>query len=255
MDRRILHGRLHTLRSIQAGRIRDDASRQYASKRRDNGIIEIKSLLTGLVRKMFDSRKVEIFILERGTRRKRILDVGCGDCGLLIKLAEGNLLSELWCVDTYIERAVKNIDRRGLSQRIKCVCAKAESIPLESHFFDFVYSFRSLHEFYNPVRALKEVRRLLVSKGELIIADWKKEAKTGVFERYYGKEQLLKFLESAGYNLQYVKLKEIGSFNVILYSEKYFQRNFSKALSTSFSPSFLRFSDVGMPFSSQPTAS
>jgi len=203
---------------------------------------------------MFDSRKVESFILERGARLKRILDVGCGDCGLLIKLAERNRLSELWCVDTYIERAVKNIDRRGLSQRIKCVRAKAENIPLESHFFDFIYSFRSLHEFCNHVRALKEIRRLLASKGELIIADWKKEAKTGVFERYYGKEQLLEFFESTGYDLQHVKLKEIGRFNIILYSEKGFQRNFSKALSTSFSPSFLRFSDVGMPFSSQPTA-
>jgi ubiquinone/menaquinone biosynthesis C-methylase UbiE len=204
---------------------------------------------------MFDTRKVENFILKRGAKRKRILDVGCGDCGLLIKLAERNRLSELWCVDTYIERAAKNINRRGFSQRIKCVRAKAENIPLESHFFDFIYSFRSLHEFYSPARALKEIRRLLASKGELIIADWKKGAKTGVFERYYGKEELLKFLESAGYDLQYVKLKEIGRFNIILYSEKSFQRNFAKALSASFSPSFLRISDVGMPFSSQPTAS
>jgi len=204
---------------------------------------------------MFDTRKVEIFIVERGARRKRILDVGCGDCRLLIKLAKRNLLSELWCVDTYIERAVKNINRRGFSQRIKCVRAKAENIPLESHFFNSIYSFRSLHEFYNPVRALKEIRRLLASKGELIIADWKKEVKTGMFERYYGKEELLKLLESAGYDLHYVKLKEIGRFNIILYSEKDFQRNFSKAASTSFSPSFLRISDSGIPFSSQPTAS
>lgn len=171
---------------------------------------------------MFDEHKVENFILKQGAKHKRILDVGCGDGRLLIKLAERNRLSELWCVDTYIESAVKNVNRRGFSQRIKCVCAEAEDIPLESHFFDFIYSFRSLHEFYNPARALKEIKRLLASNGETIIADWKKGAKTGVFERYYRKDKLLEFLESAGYDLQRVKLKEIGSFNIVSYSEKEF---------------------------------
>jgi len=203
---------------------------------------------------MFDEHKVENFILKRGVKHKRTLDVGCGDGRLLIKLADRNRFSELWCVDTYIGDAVKNINRKGFNQRIKCLNAEAEDIPLESHFFDFIYSFRSLHEFHNPAIALKEIRRLLASNGEIIIVDWKKGAKTGVFERYYGKDELLKFLESAGYDLRCAKLKEIGRFNIILYSEKDFQRNFSKALSTSFSPSFLRISGLGMPFSSQPTA-
>ncbi len=171
---------------------------------------------------MFDKRKVENFILELGAKDERILDVGCGDGRLLVKLAARNQLSELWCVDTCIESAVKNVNRRGLSQRIKCVCAEAEDIPLESHFFDFIYSFRSLHEFHNPTSALKEIRRLLASNGEIVIADWKKGAKTGVFERYYGKDMLLEFLESAGYDLRCVRLKEIGRFNTVSYSEKEF---------------------------------
>jgi ubiquinone/menaquinone biosynthesis C-methylase UbiE len=144
------------------------------------------------------------------------LDVGCGD-GELIELARRNSFSELRCINTYIEDALNNIMRRGFSQRIKCVAAKAEDIPFESRFFYFIYSIRSLHEFYNPVKALKEIRRLLNPNGEMIIIDWKKGAYTGAFETYYGKYELRKFLEQAGAHPRNVKMKEIGRFN-LLYS-------------------------------------
>lgn len=169
---------------------------------------------------MSDWGEIEDSVLKTGAKYERILDVGCGDGELLIKLAEVSSSSELWCVDTYIDHAVNNIDREGFSQRIKCLKAEAEDIPLESHFFDFIYSIRSLHEFHSPVKALKEIKRLLASNGEIVIADWKKEAKTSVFERYYGKDELLKFLQESGYNFRCVKLKEIGRFNIILYSDK-----------------------------------
>lgn len=169
---------------------------------------------------MSDEHMVEDFILKRGATRKRILDVGCGGGELLIKLAKVNPFSELWCVNTCVEDALHNVRREGLNQRIKCVNTNAEDIPLESHFFDFICSFRSLHEFYNPVKALKEIKRLLTPNGEMIIIDWKKGAYTGAFERYYGKDELRKFLERAGYNLRNVKMKEIGRFNVLLYSER-----------------------------------
>lgn len=169
---------------------------------------------------MSDEHIVEDFVLKRGIMHKRVLDVGCGEGELLIKLAKINPFSELWCVNTYTEDALHNIMREGFNQRIRCIDAKAEGIPLKSHFFDFIYSIRSLHEFYNPVKAFEEIKRLLTPNGEMIIIDWKKGACTGPFERYYGKDELRKFLEQAGYDLRNVKMKEIGRFNVLLYSGK-----------------------------------
>ena len=169
---------------------------------------------------MNDEHMIEDFILKRGRDHQNILDVGCGDGELLIEIAKRNGIAELYCVDTSIEYARNNIERKGYGSRIKCVDAKAENIPLESHSFDFIFSVRSLHEFSNPVKVLKEIKRLLSLYGEVIIVDWKKGTNTGVEERYYGKEELKQFIKKSRFNVHNIKIEESGRFNIISYSEK-----------------------------------
>ena len=148
------------------------------------------------------------------------MDVGCGDAELLIQIAKRNEIAELYCTDPYIEDARNNIKRKGYCSRIKCIRAEAENIHLENHSFDFIYSFRSLHEFSDPVKALKEIKRLLTRDGQMLIVDWKKGAPTGVQEKYYGKEELKEFLKLAGYDEHKIRIEESGRFNIMSYSGK-----------------------------------
>lgn len=170
---------------------------------------------------MFDEYKIEEFILKKGEGHQKILDVGCGDGKLLIEMAKKNKFARLWCMDLYVEYARNNIKRKGYSSRIKCIEAKAENIPLESRFFDLIYSLESLHEFDDPIKALKETRRLLNPRGEVIIVDWKHGEKTGAWwERYCKKEELIEFMKKAGYDIDNIKIEESGRFNIISYSGK-----------------------------------
>ncbi|MCK4335638.1 MAG: class I SAM-dependent methyltransferase [Candidatus Aenigmarchaeota archaeon] len=166
---------------------------------------------------MSDEDVMEDFILERGENRKKILDVGCGDGKLLIKLAERNKSSELYCVDLHAEYARSNIERDGYSHRIKCITAKAEDIPLEDRSFDLIFCLRSLHEFSDPVKSLQEIKRMLAPDGEAIIIDWRREAETGVREKYYGKREIREFMEKAEYDTNNIKIKEVNRFNIVLY--------------------------------------
>ena len=167
-----------------------------------------------------DEDIVEDIILKKGKNHQKILDVGCDDGELLVEIAEKNKFAELWCTDLYVEDARTNVKEEGYSSRIKCIDAKAENIPLESQYLDFIYSVRSFHEFPNPVKALKEIKRLLTPDGETIIIDWKKGADTGVKEKYYGKEELKEFMEEAGFDEEKIRIEESGRFNIISYSGK-----------------------------------
>ena len=168
---------------------------------------------------MSDENMAEDFILKKTENHQRILDVGCGDAGLLIKIAKRNKSAELNCVDSEVEYARSNIEKGGYSHRIKCVDAKAERIPFKSHSFDFIYSLRSLHEFYDPVKVLGKIKRLLIPSGDIMIIDWKRGANTGVIERYYAEGEIKEFMKQAGYNVDNIKIEEVNRFNVVSYSE------------------------------------
>jgi ubiquinone/menaquinone biosynthesis C-methylase UbiE len=94
---------------------------------------------------------------------KAVLDVGCGPRGSL-EWATGAKdrvgLDPL--ADSY--RAL-GIDRHAM----RYVCAPAEAIPFEDEYFDIVASFNSLDHVGDPVIAARELARVLMPGGTLLL--------------------------------------------------------------------------------------
>jgi len=100
------------------------------------------------------------------------LDVGCGTGYALGRIAasiEGK--GRFYGVDLsqkMIDKAKENFKDEDNFHFVK---ANAESIPLDSDLFDIIICTNSFHHYLNPVKALKEMRRLLKSAGKAYILD------------------------------------------------------------------------------------
>ena len=109
---------------------------------------------------------VNCFGIEPG---EKILDVGCGE-GVLVpylldRLGPSGFVVEL---DNSLEM-LKGAARKSARQ-IQCVWAGVEMLPLVDADFDRVICFASFPHFANPVKALKQIHRVLKSAGTLVIA-------------------------------------------------------------------------------------
>jgi ubiquinone/menaquinone biosynthesis C-methylase UbiE len=106
--------------------------------------------------------------------RSRILDCSCGGGAEAVALAglvpEGEVVGS----DLSVEM-VSAADERARRQGIRNVAFfQADVTNLPEHFaeqFDFVYCSFSFHHYTEPVRALKEMRRVLRPDGYLFIVD------------------------------------------------------------------------------------
>jgi ubiquinone/menaquinone biosynthesis C-methylase UbiE len=67
-----------------------------------------------------------------------------------------------------IEKAIHNLGDRD---NVRFIRADVESIPLDDNFFDIVICTNSFHHYLNPVKALKEMCRLMKKGGKIYILD------------------------------------------------------------------------------------
>lgn len=100
------------------------------------------------------------------------LDIGCGTgwaVGQVAKLVNDQGL--FYGVDLspkMIQKAKSNFNSRD---HLFFTQANAESLPLDSNFFDIIICTNSFHHYPNPVKALAEMYRLLKSGGKVYILD------------------------------------------------------------------------------------
>ena len=94
---------------------------------------------------------------------KRVLDVGCGPRGSLEWAA---MASECVGLDPLAEEYA-TLGCRG--DRMRYVTAHAEEMPLPDGHFDVVASFNSLDHVDNPLRAIREIHRVLRPGGYFLL--------------------------------------------------------------------------------------
>lgn len=109
---------------------------------------------------------VDCFGIEPG---EKILDVGCGE-GVLVPYLLDRLGPSGFVVELDISLEMLKGAARKSARQIQCVWAGVETLPLVDADFDRVICFASFPHFANPVKALKQIHRVLKSAGTLVIA-------------------------------------------------------------------------------------
>ena len=105
------------------------------------------------------------------TGNETLLEVGCGP-GIMVSMF-ARFFKSVYAVDItpkMIEKAAERIKREGLDNVYFDVC-KAESLPYDNDFFDFVYSRFTLHHLKDPAIAIPEMARVVRPGGKIILQD------------------------------------------------------------------------------------
>ena len=100
----------------------------------------------------------------------RVLDIGCGTGVLLRRALDADGSRTVVGVDITLEMLRQAALR--LPTTAPLVCASGDSIPLRCSSVDLVVSTSALHYMLDPIKMLKEARRLLVPGGTVIVGDW-----------------------------------------------------------------------------------
>ena len=129
-------------------------------------------------------------IANKSTECKKIVDVGCGKGRYILKLAEKLPENQYFAVDIstnvmkYFDNKTKIIKTQG----------GLTSIPYEDNFFDIAYTCEALEHAVDIKSAVKELCRVVMPGGKVIIID-KNKCMYGYFEieqweQWFDKEEL-----------------------------------------------------------------
>ncbi|MDH5754020.1 MAG: class I SAM-dependent methyltransferase [Candidatus Bathyarchaeota archaeon] len=97
-------------------------------------------------------------------RRKKILDIGCGDGSFIVRFKK---YCEVFGVDIS-SRAIKIAKEAGVdAYKVNVSC---EKLPFEGEYFDVVYMGDVIEHLINPDLAVNEATRVIKSNGFLVLS-------------------------------------------------------------------------------------
>src|SRR3989344_8801524 len=99
--------------------------------------------------------------------RGNVLDIGCADGNLTIKIADFLPRTNIYGIDLY-EKVINFAKSRN--SRVNFLVADAAKLPFKNNFFDAVICVEALEHMPDIGNVLAEIKRVLKSDGKLIIA-------------------------------------------------------------------------------------
>ena len=153
-----------------------------------------------------------------------ILDLGCGNGILLKKLKFYG--AKLCGADISAEMIRYAQERLGDNAELKVT--DSENLPWEDNYFDTIVCTLSFHHFPNPEKSLNEIRRVLKSKGRLIIGELAFPGLIRILRncylrswfnksgdvKIYSKNNWIKMLGNAGF--KEIEIEKTGSFTALI---------------------------------------
>ena len=131
---------------------------------------------------------------------KHVLDLGCGDCGLVRYLAD-NHGRQVTGVDISSESFPSYQDVAKNNKNVKCIRKDAENLKSFYGTMDVVVIMWALHEMKNPQVVLQEVHHVLRPGGKVLIVEFPRDSLAQKLwnENYYTSEKLANSLRKAGF--------------------------------------------------------
>jgi ubiquinone/menaquinone biosynthesis C-methylase UbiE len=130
-------------------------------------------------------------------------DFGCGSGYFTVLLAQK--VKKVYAIDIqkemlrYLEGKIRRLGISNIELRL----SRPNEIPLEDKTVDILVSVNTLHEFGDKVRMIKEMKRVIKHKGNLLIVDFKKQ-ETGFgppVRIKVAKEKAISLFEGANFTL------------------------------------------------------
>lgn len=139
---------------------------------------------------------------------EKVLDVGCGGGGNLVRILERCPESYADGID-YSEESVvcSRKATQKFEDRCSILCGDAMRLPYKDDTFDRVVSFESIYFWPDPVHGLEEIYRVLKQGGKVMLASEMTDPEKGRFwtkrcegMTIYTADQLISFLKKAGFS-------------------------------------------------------
>jgi ubiquinone/menaquinone biosynthesis C-methylase UbiE len=147
------------------------------------------------------------------------IDVACGKGFFTIPAAKaisinGNVIG-IDANEEAIEELTKKIEKEGL-KNISLYTGLAEDIIACDKCADFIFYGICLHDFEDPVKVLKNARKMIKNDGYLIDLDWKKEQMEmgPPIDIRFSEVKASELIMSAGFKVE--KIKESGPYHYII---------------------------------------